>query len=87
MPGCQGCPQVVRGYGCIAKSMHQAGVILSKQVTRQHIWFFHPLIICIKAIATGDSIVESLKRQRDLLESFKVKIKGNKKKTGSNFYY
>lgn len=26
-----------------------------------------------KAIATGDSIVESLKRQRDLLESFRVK--------------
>ncbi|KAI8094582.1 hypothetical protein BDF21DRAFT_458979 [Thamnidium elegans] len=54
VPGCQGCSQVVGGYGCIAKSMHQAGVILSKQ-----------------AIATGDSIVESLKRQRDLLESFR----------------
>lgn len=27
-----------------------------------------------KAIATGDSIVESLKRQRDLLESFRVNI-------------
>lgn len=54
VPGCQGCPQVVRGYGCIAKSMHQAGVMLGKQ-----------------AIATGDSIVESLKRQRDLLESFR----------------
>ncbi|KAG2206693.1 hypothetical protein INT47_003635 [Mucor saturninus] len=54
VPGCQGCPQVVRGYGSLAKSLHQAGVILNKQ-----------------AIATGDSIVESLKRQRDVLESFK----------------
>lgn len=54
VPGCQGCPQVVRGYGSLSKSLHQAGVILNKQ-----------------AIATGDSIVESLKRQRDLFESFK----------------
>ncbi|GAN07422.1 conserved hypothetical protein [Mucor ambiguus] len=54
VPNCQGCPEVIRGYNNIAKSMQQAGAMLNKQ-----------------ARATGDSIVESLKRQRDLLESFR----------------
>ncbi|CEP15908.1 hypothetical protein [Parasitella parasitica] len=54
VPDCQGCPEVIRGYGSIVKSLQQAGIMLNKQ-----------------AKATGDSIVESLKRQRDLLESFR----------------
>ncbi|KAK4514447.1 uncharacterized protein ATC70_002043 [Mucor velutinosus] len=54
VPNCQGCPEVIRGYNSIVKSMQQAGAMLNTQ-----------------AKATGDSIVESLKRQRDLLESFR----------------
>ncbi|KAL7330406.1 Sorting nexin mvp1 [Mucor circinelloides] len=54
VPNCQGCPEVIRGYNSIAKSMQQAGAMLNKQ-----------------AKATGDTIVESLKRQRDLFESFR----------------
>lgn len=67
VPDCVGCSQVVDGYGCIAKSMHQAGLILNKQ-----------------AIATGDSIVENLKRQRDLLESFKELLERKEKMSPVN---
>ncbi|KAI8644245.1 hypothetical protein BD408DRAFT_384094 [Parasitella parasitica] len=62
VPDCQGCPEVIRGYSSIVKSLQQAGVMLNKQ-----------------AKATGDSIVEGLKRQRDLLESFRELLERREK--------
>lgn len=32
VPDCQGCPEVIRGYDSIVKSMQQAGTMLNKQV-------------------------------------------------------
>ncbi|CAO3654710.1 unnamed protein product [Mucor hiemalis] len=42
VPDCHGCSQVVGGYNCIVKSMHQAGMLLNKQV--MCVWgFFYVL--------------------------------------------
>ncbi|KAI8988434.1 hypothetical protein BDF20DRAFT_855665 [Mycotypha africana] len=51
---CEACPQLIKGYDSLAKSMQQAGSMLIKQ-----------------AVVSSETILESLRKQRDALESFK----------------